>query len=261
MIKDALHKYVYYEEPGIVILHGDSMEIMPQLATSSIDLVLTDPPYQTTSLKWDRWPVGWLDIIRDLLAPSGSLWCFGALRMFMTFSDEFRKWTYAQEVIWEKHNGSNFHNDRFRRVHDIIAQFYPSGRQWSEVFSNTQYTMDALPKTVRRQKRPEHMRPIEGYKYVSENGGPRLMRSVIKCRSCHGYAIHPTQKPVDLLLPLIEYSVPPKGLILDPFGGSCSTAEAAKKTGRRCIVIEQDKRYLPEAVESIKQGVLLAEVE
>ena len=45
MIPDSVRKYVYYEEPGIVLLKGDCLEILPLLEANSIDLVLTDPPY------------------------------------------------------------------------------------------------------------------------------------------------------------------------------------------------------------------------
>jgi len=45
MITDAVKKYVYHEEPGIVLLHGDCREIMPQLAPESVQCCVTSPPY------------------------------------------------------------------------------------------------------------------------------------------------------------------------------------------------------------------------
>lgn len=45
LIPETLRKYVYYEEPNIVILHGDCLEMLPHFEQKSIDLVLTDPPY------------------------------------------------------------------------------------------------------------------------------------------------------------------------------------------------------------------------
>lgn len=82
-----------------------------------------------------------------------------------------------------------------------------------------------------------------GSAYESVTGGPRLQRSVIAVRSCHGLALHPTQKPVGIISPLIEYSCPPGGLVLDPFCGSGSALEAAAISGRRAIGIEADERY------------------
>ena len=52
--------------------------------------------------------------------------------------------------------------------------------------------------------------------------------------------IHPTEKPVELLKTLIENSSKPGDIILDPFGGSFSTALASLMTGRKAISFEID---------------------
>jgi site-specific DNA-methyltransferase (adenine-specific) len=58
-----------------------------------------------------------------------------------------------------------------------------------------------------------------------------------------GNKLHPTQKPVSALIPLIEaYSVP-GATVLDPFGGSGSTAVAARRCGRRFMLFEKDNAY------------------
>jgi site-specific DNA-methyltransferase (adenine-specific) len=155
--------------------------------------------------------------------------------------------------VWEKHNGSSFHADRFKRVHEHILQFYPARSKWAEVYKQPVMTSDARTRTVRRKQRPPHLGQINGGYYVSQDGGPRLMRSVIYARSCHGYAVHPTQKPVEIIAPLIEYSCPPDGLILDPFMGSGSTLVAARLSGRRAIGIELDERYCELAVKRLRQ--------
>ena len=82
------------------------------------------------------------------------------------------------------------------------------------------------------------------------------MRSVLAVRSCHGYAVHPTQKPVGILHPLIEFSVPVSGIVLDPFAGSGSTLVAAREAGRRAIGIEVQERYCEIAAKRLAQGVL-----
>lgn len=221
---------------------GDFRDLIADLADESIDLIIADPPYGQTSLEWDRWVVGWPNLLRRLLKPTGSMWVFGTLRMFLSHADEFASWKFAQDMVWEKHNGSSFHTDRFRRVHEQIAQFYRKDAAWSEVWKHKVTTPDATKRTIRRKQRPAHMGRINEGHYVAEDGGPRIMRSVIFAKSEHGRAIHPTQKPIAIVEPLILSSCPPKGLILDPFGGSGTTALAARRTGRSAIVMEIDAK-------------------
>jgi site-specific DNA-methyltransferase (adenine-specific) len=61
-------------------------------------------------------------------------------------------------------------------------------------------------------------------------------------RSADGTA-HPTVKPVDLMSWLVRLVTPPGGTVLDPFGGSGTTAEACIVEGFRCVLIEQDPAY------------------
>lgn len=222
---------------------GDCMEILPML--DKVDAVVTDPPYGVTSLEWDSRVSEW-----DSLVPSEVLWCFGSLAFFMV--QKFIGWKYAQEIVWEKHNGSNFHADRFRRVHELSVMFYRGN--WADKYRSVPKTMDATPRTVRRKARPAHTGNIGVSSYVSEDGGPRQMRSVIYARSCHGYAEHPTQKPVEIIRPLLEYSVPPMGIALDPFMGSGTTGVACAELGRKFIGIEINQKYFDIACERIENA-------
>ena len=54
---------------------------------------------------------------------------------------------------------------------------------------------------------------------------------------------HPCEKPVDLLADLIKTSTRPGDLVLDCFAGSGATGLAAKVTGRRAVLIEQEESY------------------
>lgn len=58
-----------------------------------------------------------------------------------------------------------------------------------------------------------------------------------------GNRLHPTQKPIGVLTPLIESFCAPGGLVLDPFAGSGSTCVAARSIGRHYIGIEMDPAY------------------
>ncbi|MBN0040205.1 site-specific DNA-methyltransferase [Cellulosimicrobium cellulans] len=56
---------------------------------------------------------------------------------------------------------------------------------------------------------------------------------------------HPTVKPLDLMRWLVRLVTPPRGVVLEPFAGSGTTAEACVVEGFRCIAIEREADYLP----------------
>lgn len=257
----------YYADDSVTLYHGDCRDVLPQLDIR-VDCVIADPPYESTSLKWDRWPAGWLDAVARV---ADSMWCWLPVRQFAT--PPFRGlefaaagWKLSQDVegewdhlAWEKHNGSGFAKDRFKGVHEIATHWYRG--PWSEVRHEVPTTADATPRQVRRKTRPTHTGHIEQSHYVSEDGGPRLMRSVLRVRSMHGKAIHPTEKPPGVLVPQIEYACPPGGLVLDPTAGSCSTGVAARLAGRRAVLIEADEAMCEKAVvHRLAQDVLPLEV-
>jgi site-specific DNA-methyltransferase (adenine-specific) len=212
---------------------GDCREILPTLGR--VDAVVTDPPYGETSLEWDSRVDRWWEVAAYCTADSASLWCFGSFRMFYE-GPRFTGWKLAQDLIWEKHNGSNFHADRFRRVHEIAAHFYKG--EWSALYKSPVFTMDWTARAVRRKQRPTHMGHIDAGHYTSFDGGPRIMRSVIQAASCHGFAEHPTQKPLEIVEPLVSYSVGPDATAADPFMGSGTTGVACARLGRKFIGIE-----------------------
>jgi len=236
-----------------MIYVGDCREVIPSLSAAFADCCITDPPYGDTSLAWDTICPGWIEHVARALKPAASIWVFGSIRflapLFAEMADHgFR---YSQDVVWEKQNGTGFHNDRFRRVHEHAVMFYRGA--WADVYHSTQFTNDARAKVVRRKTRPSHTGRIDSGSYTSEDGGPRLMRSVFQVRNEHNRAIHPTQKPLALLLPLIRYSCPPRGVVLDPFAGSGSTGAAAAIEGRSSVLIEKDPMMARSAQERLDQ--------
>jgi site-specific DNA-methyltransferase (adenine-specific) len=244
----------YYADESVTLYLGDCRELLPVLSAEGMraDCVVTDPPYESTSLAWDRWPDGWLQAAAEV---ARSMWCFLPLRQFAEppfRGIEFRAagWRLSQDLeaehaVWEKHNGSSFHADRFKRVHEIACHWYRG--DWGSVYHEVPTTLDATARTVRRKKRPPHTGHIEASSYASEDGGPRLMRSVLRVRSMHGTAIHPSEKPTPLLEPMIAYACPPGGLVVDMFAGSGSTLDAARSIGRRAIGFETDSKHIERA--------------
>ena len=73
---------------------------------------------------------------------------------------------------------------------------------------------------------------------------------------------HPTVKPLDLMRWLVRLVTPPGGVVLEPFAGSGTTAEACVIEGLQCIAIEREADYLPLITQRLTkpiQGSLLGE--
>ncbi|XXQ55647.1 site-specific DNA-methyltransferase [Xenophilus aerolatus] len=241
---------------------GDCRELMAAWPDASVDACVTDPPYGDTSLEWDRRCDGWMAQVARVLKPAASVWVFGSMRYLATVFAEMEAhgFRYSQDVVWEKQNGTGFHADRFRRVHEHAVMFYRGA--WADVYHRPQFTHDAVGKTVRRKTKPTHTRAIasgEASTYVSEDGGPKLATSVIFVPNEHGNAVHPTQKPLGILAPLLRYSVPPGGVVIDPFAGSLSTGIAAEMLGMQWAACELNPDCRRMQAERQRQPSLLRE--
>lgn len=249
----------YYADEHVTLYHGKFQNLLGGVKP---DLVIADPPYGETALEWDCWPDGWPSD-----APGQSMWCFGSMRMFMARAGEFSDggWTLSQDVVgaepresvvtWEKHNGSGFATDRFRRVHEFATHWYRG--PWAEVHHDVPRDPGGSGfKSVPKRGQTPHTGKIGTAAYIDD--GKRLAKSVIYARSMHHDAINETEKPVGLLEPLIAYSCPLGGLVVDLFAGSCSTLVAARSLGRRAIGFELREEQCEKAARRLAQGDLFA---
>ena len=240
----------YYEDEWVTLYGpGKWQELIdPTLAA---DLILTDPPYGETSLEWDHWPDGWPALAAR---HSRTMWCFGSMRMFLDRRDEFADWNLSQDVVWEKHNGSGFASDRFKRVHEFALHWYRG--DWGAVHHDTpRVSGGSGTKSVRTRGQTPHTGAIGNTGYTDD--GKRLMRSVIRARSMQQRAVNETQKPTQLLEHLITYGCPPGGTVLDLFAGSGSTGVAAKATGRKAILFELREEQCYEAAKLLRGADVL----
>ena len=67
------------------------------------------------------------------------------------------------------------------------------------------------------------------------------------------FVSHPTVKPLDLMRWLVRLVTPPGGLVLDPFAGSGTTAEACILEGFRCVTIDKEPEHLPLILQRINR--------
>ena len=247
----------YWSDGTVSLYLGDMREVLPALGVTA-DLIMADPPYESTSLEWDRWPDGWLE---TAAAVSRSMWCFLPLRQFAVppyRGTEFAAagWKLSHDVIWEKTNGTSRANDRFRCVHEQPSHWY-RGR-WDGI----RHEAPRVPHDGPPQRHGHYGSPTPHLNQTYKGGswtetGTRLMKSVIKVPGMwRRGAIHRTEKPVPLLLPLIEYACPPGGLLVVPFAGSGSDLEAARMTGRRAIGVELREQDVERTARRLCRGDL-----
>jgi adenine-specific DNA-methyltransferase len=198
--------------PVDTIGRGDCVEVMRQMASASVDFILTDPPYLVNYRSRDgraltndvdgRWLKPAFAEAHRVLRPDRFCVCFYG-------------WSKADKFI------AAWREAGFQIVgHLVFRKSYASATRFLRYQHEQAYL---LAKGAPR--RPE--RPIS---------------DVLEMRYT-GNAIHPTQKPVSALLPLIESFSSEGDLVLDPFCGSGSTLVAAHRLGRRFIGIELDPTY------------------
>ena len=194
------------------IAHGNCIDVMRQLPANSVDFILTDPPYLVSYKDRDG---------RSILNDSDDCWLKPAFaetyRTLMpnSFCVSFYGWTRVDRFL------AAWKTVGFRVVgHMVFIKRYAS--------------------------RARFLRYQHEQAYLLAKGNPELpaapVSDVIEMRYS-GNKLHPTQKPVSALMPLIQAFSGQGDLVLDPFCGSGSTCVAAFNTGRRYIGIELDPHY------------------
>lgn len=231
----------YYDDGTVTLYHGDMRDVLPALKMR-FDACLADPPYEETSLDWDQWPTGWPSLVAQY---TDRLWCFGSLGMFMDHAAEFTAWRpRPRSIVWEKHNGTGFTADFFKGVHELAGYFYRG--PWAQAHEPAlREAYHGPDKHVHaRGSRPSHTGEISAHSY--QETGTRMVRSVIKAPSVRG-GIHRTQKPVKVVDYMLRYAVPTGGVLLSPFGGSCTDLWVARSLGMRAVGIEGDEAMCEKA--------------
>lgn len=246
----------YYQDEQVTLYLGDCRAVIPALGLKA-DCIVADPPYGETSLTWDRWPDGWPTAAAQA---SSSLWCFGSMRMFLERRDEFTAWRLSQDVVWRKQCSTTFVRDRFARVHEHVLHWYRG--PWSGLHHESPREPHYGRRNTPRHGYSSSSKSVHGElgsRGPMVDDGTRAVPSVMQVNNLrHGNqpVLHPTEKPVGILDPLIRYACPPGGVVLDPFAGSGSTAVAARLSGRSAVLIEGHEPYCEAIVRRLQQDVL-----
>jgi hypothetical protein len=241
------------------LLLGDCIERMKELADNSVDAVATDPPYLTTDLSFDKagLNMAWVDEALRIVKPDGYLIVFSPIEILAKIADKFK---LRFSGAWVKPAGGMRTATAKKPMNqfELYAVFaHPKhsikNLVWNKVtVQGTPYTKKQKNTGYKRNGKDQIDRAttsnwtVDGY--ISENSGFRYQTDVIYASSKpymkHAErTIHPTQKPVELLTPLIEWTTNEGMTVLDPFMGSGSTGVACANLNRNFIGIEREPEY------------------
>ena len=232
--------------PEVNLMQGDCLERMSELADSSVDMVLADPPYGTTACKWDTvipLDAMWKQLKR-VIKPNGAI--------VMTASQPFTSALIMSNPkmfkycwVWNKHLAGN----------GILAKKQPLKIHEDVVVFNSKVYYPEMRKGKARWKggikdRHGTFNNAKSPKVWSDEYYPV---SIIDCSGAgmRTGRVHPTQKPVALMEYLIKTYTNEGELVLDFAMGSGTTGVACKNLNREFIGIEKDKKYFEIAQERI----------
>lgn len=209
----------YYETPNGKLYHGSCEDVLPEI-TNKIDLCLADPPYGINH-KCNFKSRG-----REKLAKCNDYPdVYGDNK---PFDPQFILDMNKPTVLW----GANYFADRL-----------PPSSGWLVWDKKRPDTLDqatcelAWTNFVKGVRRFEHL-------------WHGMMR-----KSEHGENYHPTQKPVALMLWILNLKWAPTGCVVDPFAGSGTTGIACERLNRRYILIEKEEEYCEIAKQRIAREI------
>ena len=203
------------------VIHGDCHSELKKIQNHSIDLILTDPPYQmsddktqirrfhyeTLNEEWDKdYNISWVSEIERLLKPTGQVLIFCSQKLLAQYLNILNP--VRQILHWERTNPV----PALRRYYWFSVEY---------ILWKTMSNLFTFEKKLARQ---------DVFNYPTCAGHERYK--------------HPTQKPLELIKQLVQVHSTVGDVILDPFAGTGTCAVACKQLGREFILIEKEEQYI-----------------
>lgn len=225
------------------IINEDFFKYVKSIETGSIDLILTDPPYNLSNYstgnmkftwrseinndlaKWDKDIFNPQDVKEEfirILKPTGNLFIFTSYNLLgewhKIFDPEFDTFQF---MVWHKTNPvPKFRKAGFLNSCELIICCWNKGHTWNFGKQKEMHNFIESPICMGKERTKE----------------PK----------------HPTQKPIKILKHIIKIASNPENLVLDPFMGVGSTGVAALEMNRNFLGIEIDKTYFKASEKRIK---------
>lgn len=238
---------------------GDCLELMKEIPDKSIDMILCDLPYGTTSCKWDTvipFEPLWKQYER-IIKDDGAIVLFGS----EPFSSALRMSNiklYKYDWIWNKKTGLGFLDSKYRplKQHEIISVFSKGGCSNGSKIQMKYNPQGLIPTTKKNRNTKSNILNSEPKQRKDlDTKFTNYPKTILTYSRETG--LHPTQKNVELLEYLIKTYTNVGDLVLDNCLGSGSTCIAAINTNRHYIGFELDEKYFniaKERIENLNKG-------
>ena len=218
---------------NVKLYNDDCLNVLKDIGDNSIDLVVTDPPYEVITggrnggVKGK--PSGILTENKQLMKsiPKADLWLSECFRVMKDGTH-----IYIMTNTLNLTNYLNIINDVGFKLHNLLVwnKNNTTPNRW--YMKNCEYVIFARKGFAKSINNPSS-------------------QTVHKFDNIIGNKQHPTEKPVDLMKLYVENSSQVGDTVLDPFMGSGSTGVACKELNRNFIGIELDKQYFDIATKRI----------
>jgi len=231
------------------ILLGDCLELMKDIPSGSIDMILCDLPYGTTACKWDTiipFEPLWEQYER-VIKDNGAI-VLTASQPFTSSLVMSNPKMFKYEWIWKKTRYSgNLNATRMPlKAHENILVFAKGKAPYYPIKT------DAPEHLIDKRKNINPGIVKDGGAYNGSKGfinirkkddGTRYPITVQEFKNPNNNSLHPTQKPIELFEYLIKTYTNEGDLVLDNTAGSGTTAIACLNTNRQFIVMEKEEKY------------------
>jgi site-specific DNA-methyltransferase (adenine-specific) len=231
------------------ILHGDCLELMKDIPSGSIQLILADLPYNVTGLKWDSIiPLDKLwEQYERITKPNGAI-VLTAIQPFTTELIVSNRKMFKYTWVWNKVKPGNFLTAKLKPMqnHEDIVVFSKANTA-----NCNKNNMLYIPQLEKRDKARKYKKEADSDIYARKNTTSieyttdfKYAKSILEISNANQKnKLHPTQKPIELFEYLIKTYTNENDLVLDNTAGSGTTAIACLNTNRQFIVIEKEQKY------------------
>ena len=227
------------------IICGDCVEVMRSIPDDTIDLIVTSPPYNIgieydgyeDNLSWEEyyaWCTTWMWECRRILKPDGRF----ALNHYLSLGNAKERSAPLMELN-NIASACGFYHHSVAIWHDITLAKRTAWGSWMS--ASAPYINSPFEGVLLLYK--EHWKKDnKGVSDISKDEFVHLTRGVWNIKTvCHG--LTPANFSMDFAEKTIKLLSYVGDLVLDPFSGSGTIAEACSKNNRRYVGIEQSAKY------------------